>query len=296
MMVRPALLLLLLGLGPLAGRVPAADLTLVPPAIDAGKVAVLRYAGPRPLVAVARFNGRTIYLTPAGRGAVALIGADLDLPPGRYPLTLAVSDRRGATRFLQRTVTVRAVSHAEERLQLPESMVRPRKPEVVARIARERDRLQAIFGRQTPGLAVAPFARPVTDPVSSPFGLRRILNGRPRSPHGGVDFRSPRGTAVRAPATGTVVLAADLFFTGRTIVIDHGEGLFSLFAHLQSSGLKTDERVSAGDVIGTVGSSGRSTGPHLHWSVRLRGDRVDPLSLVAVTGKTLDSLEPAGNN
>jgi murein DD-endopeptidase MepM/ murein hydrolase activator NlpD len=98
-----------------------------------------------------------------------------------------------------------------------------------------------------------------------------------------------------------VALANDLFFTGRTIMLDHGEGLFSLFAHLQSSEMKSGDRVSAGDVVGTVGSSGRSTGPHLHWSVRLRGDRVDPLSLVAVTGKTLtgktlDSMEPAGNN
>jgi murein DD-endopeptidase MepM/ murein hydrolase activator NlpD len=295
-MVRPVLLILLLALGPLTGRVAAAELTLVPPSLDAGQVAVLLYVGPRPQLAVARFSGRIIYLTPTEQGGVALLGADLDMPPGDYPLTLAVSDRRGATRFLRRTVAVRAVDRAEERLQLPDSMVRPRKPEVLERIARERRRLQAIFARQTPGLAVGPFARPVTDPVSSPFGLRRVLTGRPRAPHGGVDFRSRRGTAVRAPAAGTVVLANDLFFTGRTIMLDHGEGLFSLFAHLQSSEMKPGDRVSAGDVVGKVGSSGRSTGPHLHWSVRLRGDRVDPLSLVAVAGKTLDSMEPAGNN
>jgi murein DD-endopeptidase MepM/ murein hydrolase activator NlpD len=115
--------------------------------------------------------------------------------------------------------------------------------------------------------------------VSSPFGLRRILNGQPKSPHAGVDFRSPAGTAVRAAARGRVAFAGELYYTGRTVILDHGEGLFSLYAHLQTLACSPEAVLEAGTVLGTVGSTGRSTGPHLHWGVKLRGDRLDPLAL-----------------
>jgi murein DD-endopeptidase MepM/ murein hydrolase activator NlpD len=98
-----------------------------------------------------------------------------------------------------------------------------------------------------------------------------------------VDFSSPRGTPVRAPAAGIVVLASDLFFTGNTVVLDHGAGVVSVFAHLSSTTVQPGESVSEGAPLGLVGATGRATGPHLHWSVRLHGSRVDPLSVVATT-------------
>jgi len=116
--------------------------------------------------------------------------------------------------------------------------------------------------------------------VSSPFGLRRILNGKPRSPHSGVDFRSSRGTPIRSAAAGVAVFAGDLYYTGKTVVLDHGDGLYTLYAHLESIDCRTGERLKDGDIVGKVGSSGRSTGPHLHWGCKLRGDRIDPLALV----------------
>ncbi|MDX1581455.1 MAG: M23 family metallopeptidase [Alphaproteobacteria bacterium] len=149
---------------------------------------------------------------------------------------------------------------------------------------RERERLDELFS----GAGGAPlwqgFIRPVDDPLGSPFGLRRILNGKPRSPHSGVDFRSPRGTGIKAPARGRVVLVDDLFFTGRTVVLDHGAGLYSYYAHLEEPRCRTGETLAAGTVLGTVGSSGRATGPHLHWGVKLRGKRVDPLAVIALLG------------
>ena len=123
--------------------------------------------------------------------------------------------------------------------------------------------------------------RPVPDAANSSFGTRSIYNGEARSPHGGTDFLSPAGRPIKAPNAGRVVLAAPLYFTGGTVVIDHGLGMFSLFAHLSTIGVREGQVVKTGDVIGEVGATGRVTGPHLHWAVRLGGARVDPLSLIA---------------
>jgi len=127
-----------------------------------------------------------------------------------------------------------------------------------------------------------PFVRPVPDAANSAFGTRSVFNGEPRSPHSGADFSSQPGTPVKSPNAGRVVLAGDLYFTGNTVVIDHGAGLLSLFAHLRAITVRESDSVTAGTVIGEVGATGRVTGPHLHWTVRLNGARVDPMSLLAV--------------
>jgi murein DD-endopeptidase MepM/ murein hydrolase activator NlpD len=133
-----------------------------------------------------------------------------------------------------------------------------------------------------PRLWAGRFVRPVADPANSAFGSRSILNGQARSPHGGTDFLSEAGTPVHAPNSGRVVLVDDLYYTGNTVVIDHGQGLVSLFAHLSAVNVRASQDVKTGDLIGLVGATGRVTGPHLHWTVRLGNARVDPLSLVAV--------------
>ena len=112
-----------------------------------------------------------------------------------------------------------------------------------------------------------------------------MFNGEPRQPHGGADFPSPTGTPIAAPGGGRVVLVRDLYFTGQTVVLDHGLGLYSLFAHLSAVDVHVGDVVEAGARIGLVGATGRVTGPHLHWAIRLNGARVDPLSL-------LDALAP----
>jgi len=127
--------------------------------------------------------------------------------------------------------------------------------------------------------------------VSGGFGTRSVFNGQPRSPHSGVDFGSKAGTPVVAPAGGVVTLAEPLFFTGSTVVIDHGLGLYSLLAHLSTFAVKEGERVRRGQVVGFAGATGRVTGPHLHWSVRLNGARVDPLSLIALTNASPEGFE-----
>jgi murein DD-endopeptidase MepM/ murein hydrolase activator NlpD len=121
--------------------------------------------------------------------------------------------------------------------------------------------------------------------ANSAFGTRSIFNGEPRSPHSGADFLSPAGTPVHAPNAGRVLVAENLYFTGNTVVVDHGLGLLSLFAHLSRMDVEAGEMVTTGQVLGAVGSTGRVTGPHLHWTLRAGGARVDPLSLLALLGR-----------
>jgi murein DD-endopeptidase MepM/ murein hydrolase activator NlpD len=130
--------------------------------------------------------------------------------------------------------------------------------------------------------------------ANSAFGTRSIFNGEPRSAHGGADFRSPAGTPVRAPAGGRVLLARDLYYTGLTAMIDHGAGLISLFAHLSSIDVVPGAVVKPGEMLGKVGATGRVTGPHLHWTVRVSGARVDPLAVLHVLGRLPGTTRPPG--
>ena len=162
----------------------------------------------------------------------------------------------------------------------------------IERIQDEADRLKTLFQTVTlPRQWHRPFQAPARAPASGNFGTRSVFNGQPRSPHSGVDFRSKAGTPVAAPATGVVMAAESLFFTGNTVVIDHGLGLYSLLAHLSKFAVKAGDRVRRGQIVGFVGATGRVTGPHLHWSVRLNGARVDPLSLIAVTKESKEASE-----
>jgi hypothetical protein len=209
-----------------------------------------------------------------------LIGIDLDVRPGAYRVVVATPDGRVQTtpltvtpkKFRTRTLTV-----ASQYVEPP--------PDDVARILEEAALLQRLFSVVTPAAWERPFALPLATAPSPSFGSRSIFNGTPRQPHSGVDFRSPTGTRVKAPAAGRVVFAGDLFFTGGTVILDHGVGLYSLFAHLSSITVRTDDHVQPDALLGRVGATGRATGPHLHWSVRLAGARVDPLSLIAATAK-----------
>jgi murein DD-endopeptidase MepM/ murein hydrolase activator NlpD len=235
--------------------------------------------------ATATVFGRDVPLFPVGHGNgwQALIGIDLDVTPGTYPIAVVVEQAGQPAITATHQLLVVPKRFPVRRVSVPARFVNP--PEdAIGRIRDEAERLQTLFEtlprpRQWDG----PFQPPVAAPTSGSFGTRSIFNGQPRSPHSGVDFRAAADTPVAAPGAGVVAIAEPFFFTGNTVVIDHGLGLYSLLAHLSKFAVKEGDRVQRGQVVGFVGATGRASGPHLHWSVRLNGARVDPLSLVAVT-------------
>jgi murein DD-endopeptidase MepM/ murein hydrolase activator NlpD len=212
-----------------------------------------------------------------------LVGIDLDVEPGAYPVTIDAETASGPIQTIHE-LHVTDKTFRTRRLRVAEGYVNP-PPETLRRIEDEAARLERLWAESAGvRLWTTPFIRPVPQRANSAFGTRSIFNGQPRSPHGGADFPSPAGAPVKAPGAGRVVLADNLYYTGATVVIDHGLGLVSLFAHLSKINVRTGDSVDAGTMLGLVGATGRVTGPHLHWTVRAAGARVDPLSLLAVLG------------
>lgn len=227
--------------------------------------------------------GRPIHLARVGDRWQGLVGIDLDVKPGTYPIDVAVTPAGSAAIASAQTLTVIDKKYPVRRLRVAPNFVDPPASELT-RIQQDAAALQTIFeAAGTPRQWQGAFQAPVSDPPNSSFGARSIYNGQPRSPHSGTDFSAKAGTPVTAPASGQVALARPLYFTGNTVVLDHGLGLYSLLAHLQEIGVKEGDHITRGDVVGLVGGTGRVTAPHLHWSVRLNNARVDPLSVLAVT-------------
>jgi murein DD-endopeptidase MepM/ murein hydrolase activator NlpD len=215
----------------------------------------------------------------------ALLGIDLDTTIGEHRVRVsATPPGSGTTQAidLERTIAITTKTFPTRELKVAPRFVDP-PPAARSRIAREAALLAAILDASVPErLWREPFVRPVPHAANSRFGSRSIFNGEPRAPHSGADFVSPTGTPVRAPASGRVVLAQDLYFSGRTVILDHGLGVFSQLLHLSRIDVAVGQAVRAGTVVGLVGATGRVTGPHLHWSLRVGGARVDPLSALAL--------------
>jgi murein DD-endopeptidase MepM/ murein hydrolase activator NlpD len=206
-----------------------------------------------------------------------LLGFGRDHPPQS---TLTVTRGMGQQESHKLAITQR--SYDIQRIDgLPQEKVEP-SPEDLKRISAEQERLNAARARYTAlSHAFEVFDWPAIGPISGVYGSQRILNGQPRRPHFGVDVAAPVGTPLKAPAGGIISLAdADLFFTGGTIMIDHGHGLSSIFAHMQSLSAKEGSKLAKGDVVGTLGATGRVTGPHLHWGMYLFNTPLDPQLLV----------------
>ena len=208
-----------------------------------------------------------------------LLGLDMQDRPGRYELTIEiVYPQRTERRSL--SVLVMKEEYPEQRLTLPSKMVDLDK-KTLARVETESKAVHEAFAGFVPHpLWKGRFMEPVQGKISGRFGSRRVINGQPRKPHSGEDIAAPEGTPVLAMNDGMVRLAADHFFSGKGVIVDHGLGLFSMYFHLSSVDVKHGQVVKKGQVIGKVGATGRATGPHLHWGVRLNGSRVDPYSLL----------------
>ena len=215
----------------------------------------------------------------------ALLGVDLELKPEIYPLTLTAKTEAIEGIPCSATIDVKEGKFATESLKVAPNFVQPN-PEQLARAEAERQRLRAIFATITPDLLWdGSFHYPLAGVTTgSNFGKRRILNGKAGSPHGGVDFPASAGTPVYAAQRGRVVLAEPLYFSGNTVVLDHGLGLYTFYGHFESISVQSGELVDTGALLGKVGATGRVTGPHLHWAATVNRARTNPLQLISLLG------------
>jgi murein DD-endopeptidase MepM/ murein hydrolase activator NlpD len=254
-------------------------------AVQPGEIVVLSIIAPEAagVLRVRAFDHEIAAYRDGDRAWTALVGIDLDVKPGTYPVTVDTGSAAGAARATYDLV-VRPRVFRTRRLTVTEAFVTPPASEQ-DRIAREAALLAGVWrAPAAERLWTGAFVRPVPQEANSAFGTRSIFNGKPRNAHGGADFLSPAGTPIHAPNAGRVAVARLLYFSGNTVIIDHGLGLFSMLAHLSTIDVHEGDRVAAGQLIGRVGATGRVTGPHLHWAVRASDARVDPLSLLAVLG------------
>jgi murein DD-endopeptidase MepM/ murein hydrolase activator NlpD len=260
-------------------------LMVSPPAtvLHTGDAVLITVEASSPLTALEgeAFGRAASFWAAAGeRQWFGLIGIDVDARPGTYDLVVHGTSERGAAHarvslpVQERRVETRRIRVAERFMNPPQ--------EEAARIAADAQRLAQVFAQsQSARLWHGPFTPPVPGSSTSGFGRLTVMNNVPRGRHRGVDFRAQEGTPVYAPNAGVVVLASDLYFTGNTVILDHGDGLLSLLAHLSYVAVEEGMHVAGGDLVGKAGATGRVTGPHLHWAVRVRDATVDPLSLIS---------------
>lgn len=215
-------------------------------------------------------EGRTLRVSPDGD---FVFGFGRDAPP---QATLRIE--RAGQKPKERKLSVSARKYRIQRIDgLPPRMVTP-PPAVLARIKRENGEIAKVRAEDSAAVHFrGPWLRPAPGPVTGVYGSQRILNGKPRRPHFGIDFAAPVGTPVVAPAGGKVVLAhEDMYYTGGTIILDHGHGLTSAFLHLSALSVKPGQMVKRGQRIGAIGATGRATGPHLDWRINWFNRRLDP--------------------
>ena len=202
-----------------------------------------------------------------------ILGISLAASPGEHELTV-LPDSVAAGRTVSFSITHK--DYAVQRLQIANvNKVTPAERDR-ARIESERRRIRKARESWSGPRVLQRFAKPVSGARSSPFGVRRILNGIRKYRHSGLDIAAATGTPVTAPTNAIVIEQGDFFYTGNTVMLDHGEGLVSLYAHLHTIDVSPGDEVKTGQRIGSVGATGRVTGPHLHWSISLNGEWVDP--------------------
>ncbi len=210
----------------------------------------------------------------------SLGGVALKTKPGTYTLKLSATSKQGAETALEKRIAVRAGKYRKIAIKVAKQFTEP-STEQVRKIGEDKAKKQEAFAKTDPDREWSGnFAAPVEAPISDTFGTQRVINGRVQSTHQGLDYAAGTGTPVDAVNAGTVLLAGPLFFEGNCVVIDHGQGLQTIYMHLSQFAVKPGDRVGRGQNLGLVGGTGRATGPHLHLAVRWRGEYLDPAALL----------------
>ncbi|PCI08141.1 MAG: peptidase M23 [Gammaproteobacteria bacterium] len=230
------------------------------------------------------FNNRRIAVFPYKKTWVAMAGIGLSSKPGDYEFSI----RRADGLNLNTKVTVKHKKYAEQHLTIKNKRkVNPNKTDS-KRITTESKRKQNAkkrFSETTPNVD---FIWPVNGRISSIFGLRRFFNEQERRPHSGLDIAAKEGTPIKAAASGTVIESGDFFFSGNMIYLDHGQGVISLYAHLNKILVKPGDAINQGDIIGEVGQTGRVTGPHLHFAIITNQTLIDPILMLPRGGNSFN--------
>lgn len=265
-----------------------APFTLALRALDPGEAILVRLKNDSPFRRVAVSLGSSTRVLEAAEGDSAgspatLLGIDLGVQPGDLPLKAKGWRPDGSESSFEWPLTIGRKEFPQTRLQVAPAMTHP-PAALLETIRRESALVAEILGRvSAEWLAEGAFQSPLPDFKPFPnFGQQRIYNKSVASVHSGVDIAAPRGTKATAPNAGRIVLANKLYYSGWTVIIDHGQGVFTYCCHFDKVLVKRNDMVKKGQVIAEVGSTGRSTGPHLHWSARILAARVDPLSLIAL--------------
>lgn len=278
----PALLLVLLVVAVAAGP-PDAAAAAEEAAATVRPGGLVRWSGAG--TTLCRLQGETF--PPAGETCVYPV--DLLADPG----TLTV-ERRAGGEWREARVRVGEYPYPVQHLRIEDEGKVNLSPEDLARARSESARVGKLWDLRTERRFRLPLAPPLDDlPAGGRFGARRFFNDQPRSPHSGADYSVPAGTPVKAVADGRVVLAADHFFSGKSVFLDHGDGLVSMYFHLSGVAVEEGEEIRRGEILGTVGATGRATGPHLHFGLRWRGARIDP-SLLLEPVESLPAVGQAG--
>ncbi|MBI5442025.1 MAG: M23 family metallopeptidase [Deltaproteobacteria bacterium] len=231
----------------------------------------------------ARLCGRSFPLWKTAEGSwEGLVSLDRDEKSGARELSVVALGKEGERLLGSSPIEVGEREYGIQQLSVDEGMV-TLSPENEARAERENKLIRTVLAERTADRFWSfPFLVPAQGHVSGPFGVRRVYNGKPKSYHGGTDIAAPKGAPVTATAAGRVALVGDFYYTGLTALVDHGCGLYSAYFHMSALKVAQGDRVEAGQLLGLVGSTGRSTGPHLHWGMYLSGLRVDPESVTAL--------------
>ena len=225
----------------------------------------------------ASLDGKTFYFSSCGEGCFIAVGAvGLETKPGTYTIQVSVGGKKSDL-----NLTVKHTCFPTQRLTLSKDKVFLSRKNL-KRVESEDERLKTIFETTSDRLWKGKFMLPLKNDISTKFGTKRIINKKKVSIHSGMDIRGKKGEEVKASNRGRVVLAEELFFGGNTIILDHGQGIYTIYMHLSRFNIKPEDIVSKGDVIGFVGSTGRSSNPHLHFGVKVMNINVNPVSFAGL--------------
>ncbi len=255
-------------------QTPPATLALPQQATVPGGVAIIELGVTQHQAPAVRYRGKPVMVVQKEGRWLAVVGIPLGAKSGEHSLIVNGHEKRhfnvSAKEYERQYITIK-----------DKRKVNPNKMDMT-RIGAEKKEIRAALGHWQEALLAQTLALdlPVEGRLSSPFGLKRFFNEQPRKPHSGIDIAAPQGTPLRAPANGKIITTGDYFFNGKTVFIDHGQGLITMYCHMDRIDVKPGQTVKRGEAIGTIGMTGRVTGPHVHWSVSLNDARVDPTLFV----------------